>query len=103
MKYTTTHSDASARVIPTHSTRSASATVAVTLTRLLGGLTRTLNIISTTILLTIVFFCIVTPVAIIRRMAGADLFRLKEFKKSRRSVLITRNHTWSQNDLKNLF
>jgi len=62
-----------------------------------------LNRISTTILLTLVFILVVLPTGLIRRITGADPLRLKEFKKSRRSVLFTRNHTWSQTDLKNLF
>jgi len=67
------------------------------------ALTQTLNKISTTLLLTLVFFCIVTPVALIRRLTGADPLRLKQFKKGRGSVLVPRDHTWSQQDLKNLF
>jgi len=62
-----------------------------------------LNKISTTILLTLVFFCIVTPVAGIRRLTGADPLRLKQFKKGRGSVLVHRDHRWSLQDLKNLF
>lgn len=69
----------------------------------LALLTQTLQKVSTAILLTLVFICIVTPVAFIRRLTGADPLRLREFKKSRRSVLITRNHTWSHQDIKNLF
>jgi hypothetical protein len=70
---------------------------------LLHWLAQTLNTLSTTLLLTLVFFCIVVPVALIRRLAGADPLRLKEFKKGRGSVLVTRNHPWSKQDLKNLF
>lgn len=73
------------------------------LTHLLMDLTRILNTIMTTILLTIVFFCIVTPVALIRRLAGADPLRLKQFKKGRGSALVTRNHIYTEQDLKNLF
>ena len=63
----------------------------------------TLNKVSTILLLTIVFFCIVTPVALIRRFAGADPLRLRSFGKSRESVFITRNHRWTHQDIKNLF
>jgi hypothetical protein len=67
------------------------------------ALTHTLNKISTTVLLTLVFFLILTPVALIRRLTGADPLRLKQFKKGRGSVLVDRNHSWSQQDCKNLF
>ena len=67
------------------------------------ALTHTLNKISTTVLLTLVFFCILTPVALIRRLTGADPLRLKSFKKGRSSVLVQRDHDWSQQDCKNLF
>jgi hypothetical protein len=73
------------------------------LTHRFKALTRTLNVISTTILLTLVFIIIVTPVALIRRLTGADPLKLREFKKSRQSALTTRNHTYTANDLKQLF
>ena len=73
------------------------------ITSLLMGLSRMLNTVMTTILLTIVFFCIVTPVALLRRLAGADPLRRKQFKKGRGSALVTRNQTYTEHDLKNLF
>ncbi len=71
--------------------------------RFLSTIPQTLNKISTTILLTVVFILIVTPVALIRRLSGADPLKLKQFKKSRQSVFFTRNHTYSKNDCQNLF
>ena len=73
------------------------------ITRAWLALGQLLNRISTTILLTLVFFLIVLPIGLIRRISGADPLRLKEFKKSRRSALFTRNHTYTQTDLKHLF
>jgi hypothetical protein len=73
------------------------------ITRFLSTLSHTLNAITTTILLTLVFFLIVTPVALIRRLTGSDPLKQKEFKKSRHSALVTRNHTYTANDLKQLF
>jgi hypothetical protein len=67
------------------------------------ALGRILNTISTTILLTLVFFLLVLPIGLIRRLTGADPLRLKQFRKSRGSVLFTRDHTYSKNDLQNLF
>jgi hypothetical protein len=56
------------------------------------------NIISR-ILLSIVFFVVVTPVGIIRRLLGCDSLMLKEFKASDVSVMLVRNHTFSGKDI----
>ena len=79
------------------------ATLLAIITRAWLALGRLLNTISTTILLALVYFLIVVPTGFIRRIAGADPLQLKQFKRTRRSVLTTRNHTYTQNDLKNLF
>ena len=55
------------------------------------------------IILAIVFFLVVTPVGIFRRILGKDTLRLKDFKKSTDSVMIQRNHTFSPSDLERLF
>jgi len=73
------------------------------ITRSWLAFSRLLNAISTTILLTLVFFLIIVPTGLIRRIAGADPLQLKQFKRSRRSVLTTRNHTYTADNLKNLF
>jgi len=59
--------------------------------------------ISTTLLLGIVFFVIVVPVGLIRKIAGFDNLKLKEFKKGRQSVMIVRDHTFTSEDLTNTF
>lgn len=51
------------------------------------------------ILLIIIFFVIVLPVAVIRRMAGKDTLRLKQFKKSTDSVMQNRDKWFSADDL----
>jgi len=67
------------------------------------GLAKTLSFITSNILLTLVFFLLVTPVGLIRRMLGKDSLKLKSFKKSSNSVLVERNHTFNSADLKNPF
>jgi Saxitoxin biosynthesis operon protein SxtJ len=51
------------------------------------------------ILLSIVFFAVVTPIAIFRRLAGKDSLKLRAFKAGKDSVMVERNHTFVGEDL----
>jgi uncharacterized membrane protein len=51
------------------------------------------------ILLAVIFFLFVCPVALIRKALGKDTLRLKEFKKDSGSVFTERNHTFTKSDL----
>ena len=55
------------------------------------------------ILLSIVFYLIVLPVALVRNLLGKDILLLKKFKKSDRSVFVERNHLFDMHDLVNTF
>ncbi len=55
------------------------------------------------IILSLIFFVIVFPTALIRRIIGNDTLMLKQFKKSNQSVFVERNHAYSKNDLINPF
>jgi hypothetical protein len=55
------------------------------------------------ILLGVLFYVMVTPVGLIRRMLGRDPLQLREWKKGRESVLRERNHTLSAKDIINPF
>ena len=67
------------------------------------GLSNLLGTIVSKILLSIVFFIIVLPVALLRRMLGKDSLLLKKFKKSSESVMKTRNQTYVAADLEKPF
>lgn len=67
------------------------------------GLAELLSMVSPAIVLTIIFFLIVTPVGLIRKLLGKDNMRLKQFKKSRQSVMIDRNHLYTESDLLHTF
>ena len=54
-------------------------------------------------ILTIVYFVIVFPVAMVRRVMGKDTLKLKQFKKSNSSVMHVRNHKFSDNDIEHPF
>jgi hypothetical protein len=62
-----------------------------------------ISTISSAILLSIIFFVIVVPAGLIRRLTGKDNLSLKQFKKSKSSVMITRNHVYSKEDLLHSF
>jgi len=55
------------------------------------------------ILLGILFYGMVTPVGLIRRVLGKDSLQLRKWKKGRESVLRERNHTLSAKDIINPF
>lgn len=69
------------------------------LARVWFGFARILADTVSKMLLTLLFVVVVIPVALIRRLWGADPMRLKAWKKGRDSVLARRDHTFSAEDL----
>lgn len=65
------------------------------------GLSRLLGSIMIRFILTIIFFLVVTPVAVVRRLSGCDPLRLGEWKKGRKSVFRDRDHFFTADDLNN--
>ena len=63
------------------------------------ALARLLGAISSTLLLTLVFFAIVTPIGWVRRLAGKDALRLRAFKASEASAFTTRRQVVVAADL----
>jgi hypothetical protein len=63
------------------------------------GLSELLGTAVSKILLSIVFFAIVTPVGILRRLAGKDSLKLRAFKAGDESVMLERNHTFTGSDI----
>jgi multisubunit Na+/H+ antiporter MnhG subunit len=64
------------------------------------GFSHILGTIISKFLLSILFFVLVTPVGLIRRMGGADSLQLKKWKKNNTSIFKFRNHTYSAKDIK---
>ncbi len=62
-----------------------------------------LSIVSSLVTLSVIFFIIVVPVGLLRRLFGKDNLALKQFKKSKQSVMIIRNHVYSMGDLVHTF
>jgi len=63
------------------------------------GFSELMGAVMSRILLAIVFFAVVTPVAIFRRLAGKDSLKLRAFKANKDSVMVERNHTFIGRDL----
>ena len=67
------------------------------------GLSSILSRITSAILLGLVFFLIVTPVGLFRKLFGHDTLRLKQFKKGTQSVMTDRDHTFAAKDMADSF
>ena len=63
------------------------------------GLSHALGTVVSRIVLTILFYAMVTPVGLIRRLLGKDAMQLKSWKESRTSVFQTRDHLFTSQDL----
>ena len=67
------------------------------------GLSRLLSLVSPVIIMGMLFFLVVTPVGLFRRLLGKDSMRLKQFKKNKQSVMINRDHLYTESDLLHTF
>ena len=63
------------------------------------GLSHLLGTVVSKILLTVVFFLVVAPVGLIRKLFGYDSLKLREFKKGTGSVMQVRNITFTKDDI----
>ncbi|MHA7830251.1 MAG: SxtJ family membrane protein [Flagellimonas sp.] len=66
-------------------------------------LSETLSTLGSTVMLGAVFFLIVTPIGLLRKLAGKDSLMLKQFKGGPGSVFKERNHVYGPDDLVNTF
>ncbi|MDB4924027.1 SxtJ family membrane protein [Mucilaginibacter sp.] len=67
------------------------------------SLSKVLSAVSSKILMGIVFILIVIPVGFFRKLTGVDNLKLRQFKKSRQSVMINRDHLYKDADFLNTF
>ena len=67
------------------------------------GLSDLLGAVVSRILMSILFFAVVTPIGILRRLAGKDSLKLYAFKAGKDSVMLERNHTFIGRDLEKPF
>jgi hypothetical protein len=59
--------------------------------------------ISSRVMMAIIFFLVVTPIGLLRKLTGADSLKIKQFKKSNQSVMLTRDHQYEPADLEKIF
>ena len=69
------------------------------LARIWFGLSHFMGTIVSKIILSIVFFLIVTPIGLMRKAFGADPMKSGSWKKGNDSVLVERNHTYTKADI----
>jgi hypothetical protein len=67
------------------------------------GLAKLLAAVVPPVVLGILFFLMVTPLGLVRRIWGRDALRLRQFKKGRSSVMSNRGHVYTEADLKDTF
>lgn len=65
------------------------------------GFSHLLGTIMSKVILTIIFFVLVMPVGLLRRLMGKDTLQLKEWKKGNRSVFKIRDHKFTPDDIIN--
>lgn len=63
------------------------------------GLSHLLGTVMSKILLSILFFGLVTPVGLVRRLFGKDSLKLKAFKASQESAMSVKNHLFVGSDI----
>ncbi len=67
------------------------------------GFSHLMGTVMSKIILTILFFGMVTPIGLLRRCLGKDSLQLKKWKKDRTSVFRVRNHLFKPVDIKHPF
>ena len=65
------------------------------------GLSHVLSSVVSRMILSVVFFLVVTPIGLIRRLTGADALQLKKWKQGHGSVFIVREGPVQGKDLEN--
>jgi hypothetical protein len=65
------------------------------------GLSHLLSSVVSRVILTVLFFLVVTPIGLIRRLTGADALQLKKWKQGRDSVFVIREGPVQGKDMLN--
>ena len=63
------------------------------------GFSHLLGSVMSRVILGIIFFFVVTPIALLRKMAGKDSLKLSVFKAGNESAMVIRNHTFTAKDI----
>jgi len=60
---------------------------------------RLLGEVVSRILLSVIYFAVVTPIGVLRRLRGKDALHMRQFKKANVSVMFERNQKYTGRDL----
>jgi hypothetical protein len=63
------------------------------------GLSAVLGAVMSKVLLSIIFFLVLTPMGLLRRLGGKDPMRMRQFKKGEDSVFRVRDHAFVAADI----
>ncbi|SRR5579872_393561 len=63
------------------------------------GFSDAMGAVMSKVLLSIVYFFVVTPIALLRRISGKDSLKLRVFKASQESVMVKRDHLFTARDM----
>lgn len=67
------------------------------------GFSQLLGSIMSKIILTLVFFIVLTPLALLRRVLAHDPMQLKAWKKNKQTVFENRDHTYTSKEIEQPF
>lgn len=67
------------------------------------GFSHLLGAVMSKVILTLVFFIVLTPLALLRRVLGHDPMQLKQWKKNTQSVFDVRDHTFTPEEIERPF
>jgi hypothetical protein len=73
------------------------------LAKLWFGLSHILGTVMSKVMLTLVFFLLVTPMGLSRRLVGKDTLQLRRFGRDRTSVFRNREHLFTSADIEQPF
>ncbi len=65
------------------------------------GFSHILGTIMSKVILSLIFFGVVVPVGILRKLSGSDSMKLKQWKKNNTSVFTSRDHEYHAEDIEN--
>jgi hypothetical protein len=63
------------------------------------GLSAVMGAVVSRVLLTVLFFGVVTPIGLVRRALGRDSMRLRQWRRGRESVFTVRDHQYTPADI----
>jgi hypothetical protein len=67
------------------------------------GLSKALGTVASTVILTLLFYLVITPMGLIRRIIGRDTMQAKQWRGGTGSVFCVRDHRYTGKDTQNPF